>query len=167
MDATPHLIEKLNPVAQWIGRSPEELAAQYEGAIAAHPVPEIREIPQQAYAASGGGQGFRKEWDLAVVPRVLALKIAVQATLGENWGASLEITPTVFEKELDTSRLEFSRTHSALTIHPAMLLAGADLEIGFFGSRLCFGITGDAWYYRPFEKVHNPITAKTEFCLQG
>ncbi|MER5780149.1 hypothetical protein ABT104_00245 [Streptomyces mobaraensis] len=49
-------------------------------------------------------------------------------------------------------------------IHPAISVAGADLTLGFYGPNLCFGVSGDVWYWA-LKKHKKSIDAPNLFCL--
>lgn len=63
----------------------------------------------------------------------------VDVETGENWKASLTVTPTVLGFGLDPSHFTLSHDKNEITIHPSIAVAGVDLTFGFYGPRLRFG----------------------------
>jgi len=100
-----------------------------------------------------------------VVPGVLSLRIDVSITGGDDWRGTLKVTAKVFGYDVGSSQAEISRTNSYIEIHPSVLLAKADLKIGLYGERLCFGVEGQACYWG-FGWHCTPVNAPALFCLK-
>ncbi|KAB7834254.1 hypothetical protein [Streptomyces mobaraensis] len=163
MDETTYLTDELRPVAEWVGEDVSDLVKKYEAAVAEHPEPRFVEVAR-AEPDTRGAADFHKEYNLTIVPRVLVLRVSVDAQTGADWHAKVEVTPTVFGYKLKSSGFELSRLNSSITIHPAISVAGADLTLGFYGPKLCFGVSGDVWYWA-LKKHKKPIDASNLFCL--
>lgn len=139
----------------------------------ANPVPAtLREIdpPASSGGAAWGPSGsegeFSRSFDLTIIPGVLQVRLDVHATTGADWNAGIKATALIFGTNVGESQIQLSATNSYVEIHPAMLVAKADLKIGLYGDRLCFGIEGQACYWAPFSWHCTPIHAQNLFCLR-
>lgn len=116
------------------------LQAQHRKALASDDLmPGVKEISPSP--------GSSKSFDVTAVPGVLSLTVDVDFTTGDDWKASLKITPKVFGIDMGASAAELSSTNSSITMHPSVATAKADITLGFYGPDLCFGIKGNACYW--------------------
>jgi len=162
-DPVAYIAEQLKPLADEIGQDANDLAWTYIQAISSDPQVDVQ--PLEGFAAPAAAAEFHKEFNVTVVSGVLSLLVAVDAETGENWKAALTVTPTVFGYGLDPSHLELSRDQSEITIHPAIAVAGVDLTLGLYGPKLCFGVSGRAWYWA-FGKHYKAFEARDLFCIR-
>lgn len=146
----------------------EQVKSDYINALKEHmanPVPAtLREVeaPQES---SASGDGFTKTFDLTIVPGVLQVSLEVTATTGADWSAGIKVTALIFGKNVGESQLQLSAVNSYVEIHPAALVAKADLKIGLYGERLGFGIEGQACYWA-WTWHCTPINARDLFYLR-
>lgn len=156
-----------------LGVPAEQVKNDYINALKEHmvnPVPAtLKEIESSSAYASESGSGaegeFTKSFDLTIVPGVLQLRLDVSASTGENWSAGIKVTALVFGKNVGEAQIQLSALNSYVEIHPAILVAKADLKLGLYGDRLCFGVEGQACYWL-FGWHCTPINAQNLFCLR-
>jgi hypothetical protein len=145
-----------------------DLRGQYYDAVAHHlndPKP-ITVGPAQGRGEGGYAGGPSDSIDITIIPGVVAIKVGYSAELGNDWKVSVTVTPTIFGHGVGGSSFELSRTHATIDLHPNAYVAKADLTIGFFGERLCFGVNGQACYLG-FGWQCQSFHANDLFCLQS
>ncbi|MBA8923318.1 phosphoribosylformylglycinamidine (FGAM) synthase-like enzyme [Kutzneria viridogrisea] len=154
-----YIREALSPIAKQLAQDVDDLVWVYIEAISTDP-----QVHFQPLAVAAAKAELHKEFSLTVVPGVLSLRIAVDIDTGANWKASLTVTPTVFGFGLTPSSISLSSEQKEITIHPSIAVAGVDLTLGLYGSNLCFGVSGRAWYWA-FGKHYKSFDAKDLFCI--
>ncbi|WP_141921617.1 hypothetical protein [Haloactinospora alba] len=82
----------------------------------------------------------------------------------EPWRAVVDANAKVFGHKVGNSHFQLSRMSSYIEIHPGAFLTKADLKIGVYGERLCFGIDGQACYWA-WTWHCTPIHAHGLFCV--
>jgi hypothetical protein len=157
-------------IARRTGRSVEQAKRDYRDGLRSHlrnPRPvTIEEVPPEAASLVEAAHEINKSFDITVVPAVLSLRIDVSISGGEDWHGTLKVTAKVFGHGVGSAHAQLSRTNSYIEIHPGVLLAKADLKIGLYGERLCFGVEGRACYWG-FGWHCTPINAQGLFCLRS
>lgn len=113
---------------------------------------ELAEITYHPITSMFDGEKTRsgdinKSYSITVIPRVLAVRVDVGVRMAANWYGKVVVTPTIFGKALGSSEAQISRAQSFFEIHPGALLVKADLKIGIYGDKMCFGIEGRACYW--------------------
>ncbi|MCC3764517.1 hypothetical protein K3N28_15750 [Glycomyces sp. TRM65418] len=160
------------------GMEVNDLRGQYFEAVARHlenPSP-IKVGPAQdgggpgeggplvAYDESDDEGGPGGSTDITIIPGVVAIKVEYTVQMGDDWKASVTVTPTIFGNGVGSSSFELSRTHATIDLHPSVVVAKADLTIGFSGEKLCFGVSGQACYLG-FGWQCQSFSANNLFCL--
>ncbi|WP_026122198.1 hypothetical protein [Nocardiopsis halotolerans] len=154
-------------LARELEANPDRLKNQYREAVAAHlRNPRPVELKEQEGAAAPPHFDFSKTFEATIVPGVLSLRVVVSASTGENWSAHVRVSAVVFGKEMGDAEVNLSAVSSYIEIHPSVLLAKADLKIGFYGERLCFGVEGRACYWALGWHC-TPVNAQNLFCLRS
>ncbi len=113
---------------------------------------ELFEIKSRPITSTLDGEKARsddinKSYSITVVPGVLAVRVDVGIRMAANWYGKVVVTPTIFGKGVGSSEAQVSRAQSFIEIHPSALLVKADLKIGIYGDKMCFGIEGRACYW--------------------
>ncbi|WP_150251447.1 hypothetical protein [Nocardiopsis deserti] len=162
--------EEWGKLARALEANPERLKAQYAEAVAAHlrdPQPVVLKEQRNAPAPSNAHAfDFSKTFEATIVPGVLTLRVVVSASTGENWSAHVKVSAVVFGTELGSAEANLSAVNSYVEIHPSVLLAKADLRIGFSGERLCFFVQGQACYWA-LSWHCTSVDAHNLFCLRS
>lgn len=156
------------------GQSGEEAKRRYIQALREHyaaPRPiRVRKVPNEeafSEAVSGPGLSIHESYDATVVPGVLSLYFQVDIEGGEDWEGRVRISYKVFGHELGSSDNRISRTSSYIELHPGMLVAKADLQIGLWGENLCFSIRGQACHLSWTGWSCTPFDTSALFCLRS
>lgn len=114
---------------------------------------------------TGADFEINKAYTITVVPGVLAVRVDVGIQPLEDWYGKVTVTATVFGKNVGTSEAQISRLQSFFEIHPGALVVKADLKIGLYGEKLCFGIEGTACYWGFGWKCQD-FNKQNLFCLK-
>ncbi|MEU0809586.1 hypothetical protein [Streptomyces sp. NPDC005970] len=87
---------------------------------------------------------LKKEYEIPLIPGVLAFKLSAEFTGGDDWKASVTFKILVFGEECYSQKfVDFSKEKQVVHIKPGTFLFHADLEFGFYGENYCFGLHGE------------------------